>query len=400
MKAVWVVGLGVLAVVRWVQGYEYLDRTNENATQPLLVNLTLIQSAVEKGAVCLDGTPGAYYLHPGSGSGANSWLIELEGGGWCNDITSCVDRKQTRRGSSNYMDKQLQFTGILSNKPEENPDFYNWNRVRIRYCDGASFAGEGYDEAAGLYFRGQRLYSAAMEDLMSKGMRSANQVLLSGCSAGGLATVLHCDEFRALFPEETEVKCLIDAGLFLDATDVAGGHTLRSFYEGVVTLQGVAKNLPATCTAKMNATLCFFPQNLLANIQTPTFILNTAYDVWQIHQSLAPGKADPKGYWQACKADYTKCNGDQINFLQGFRNEMLNATEGFLKSKHNGLFINSCFAHCQSEKQDTWYGDNSPSIQNKGIAKSVGDWYFDRAEVKAIDCPYPCDTTCHNIVSS
>ena len=27
---------------------------------------------------------------------------------------------------------------------------------------------------------------------------------------------------------------------------------------------------------------CFFPQNVVANIQTPTFILNTAYDVWQV----------------------------------------------------------------------------------------------------------------------
>ena len=27
---------------------------------------------------------------------------------------------------------------------------------------------------------------------------------------------------------------------------------------------------------------CFFPQNLVANIQTPLFILNTAYDSWQV----------------------------------------------------------------------------------------------------------------------
>ena len=25
-------------------------------------------------------------------------------------------------------------------------DFFNWNRVRIRYCDGASFNGAGQDE--------------------------------------------------------------------------------------------------------------------------------------------------------------------------------------------------------------------------------------------------------------
>lgn len=42
------------------------------------------------------------------------------------------------------------------------------------------------------------------------------QALLSGCSAGGLASILHCDEFRDLFPRTTKVKCLSDAGLFLD----------------------------------------------------------------------------------------------------------------------------------------------------------------------------------------
>jgi len=33
-----------------------------------------------------------------------------------------------------------------------------------------------YIQAAGLYFRGQRIWLAAMEDLMSKGMHNADQV--------------------------------------------------------------------------------------------------------------------------------------------------------------------------------------------------------------------------------
>lgn len=44
---------------------------------------------------------------------------------------------------------------------------------------------------------------------------------------------------------------------------------------------------------------------------------------------------------------------------------MLNAVEVFSKSNENGLFINSCFAHCQSERQDTWYADASPRIGDK-----------------------------------
>eukprot|EP00268_Persea_americana_P006537 TRINITY_DN1235_c0_g1_i2.p1 TRINITY_DN1235_c0_g1~~TRINITY_DN1235_c0_g1_i2.p1 ORF type:complete len:136 (-),score=15.71 TRINITY_DN1235_c0_g1_i2:24-431(-) len=135
-----------------------------------------------------------------------------------------------------------------------------------------------------------------MEDLMSKGMRNANQALLSGCSAGGLATILHCDEFRELFPSNIKVKCLSDAGLFLDAIDISGGRTLRSMFEGVVNFQGVGKNLPKTCTDHMDPTSCFFPQNSVANIRTPIFLLNAAYDAWQVQASLAPSAADPHGF--------------------------------------------------------------------------------------------------------
>jgi hypothetical protein len=44
-----------------------------------------------------------------------------QGGGWCNNVRTCVYRKKTRRGSSLFMEKEIPFTGILSNKPEENP---------------------------------------------------------------------------------------------------------------------------------------------------------------------------------------------------------------------------------------------------------------------------------------
>ncbi|KAJ8475692.1 hypothetical protein OPV22_019419 [Ensete ventricosum] len=399
--------LGLLTALGVAAGYQLRKRPGGSGTvkgsvapsgaPPLLVNLTLIPSAAAQGAVCLDGTVPGYHLHPGFGSGANSWVVNLEGGGWCNNGATCRFSKNTIHGSSNYMEKQVQFSGISSNKPEENPDFYNWNRVYVRYCDGASFTGEGYDAKRNLYFRGQRIWSAVMEELMSKGMRSAEQALLSGCSAGGLASILHCDEFRALFPQSTKVKCLADAGFFLDAVDVGGGRSLRSFYQGVATLHGVASTLPKSCTSRMDATSCFFPENIVPNITTPTFILNAAYDVWQIQRSLAPGKADPTDYWKACKFNHLKCDSKQIQFLQGFRNEMLNALQGFSQSTKNGLFINSCFAHCQAYNQDTWYGDDSPTIGKKRIATSVGDWYFERSKERAIDCAYPCDNTCHHL---
>lgn len=366
--------------------------------RPLYVGLTLISGAANKGAVCLDGTVPGYHFSRGWGSGANSWLVHLEGGGWCNSIRTCVYRKTTKRGSSNYFEKQLAFTGILSNRPQENPDFFNWNRVKIRYCDGASFTGDSEDKAHNLQFRGQKIWLAAIDELMGKGMRYAKQALLSGCSAGGLASILHCDEFGRLFSRNTKVKCFADAGMFMDARDVSGGHTLRDMYRGVVTLQGAGKNLPRSCRNHLDPTSCFFPQNVITGLRTPMFLLNTAYDSWQILASLAPPSADRRGTWKACQKNPANCSPSQMNFLQAFRNQMLNSIKRFSMSKQNGLFINSCFAHCQSERQDTWFADNSPLLGNKAIALAVGDWFYDRSAVKLSDCPYPCDKTCHNLI--
>ncbi|GFY89122.1 pectinacetylesterase family protein [Actinidia rufa] len=272
-------------------------------------------------------------------------------------------------------------------------DFFNWNRVKLRYCDGASFAGDSEDKAAQLQFRGQRIWSVAMEDLMSKGMRNANQALLSGCSAGGLAAILHCDEFRYLFPRRTKVKLSGVAELMYPV-----GTPLEIFSAVWLPCRGCERILPYTCTNHLDPTSCFFPENLIANVKTPLFILNAAYDSWQVQASLAPASADPHGNWHDCKMNNVRCSSSQIQFLQGFRNHMLYAVKRFSMSRQNGLFINSCFAHCQTERQDTWFADDSPVIGNKGIALAVGDWYFDRSGIKAIDCPYPCDRTCHNLV--
>ncbi|RCV25275.1 hypothetical protein SETIT_5G153700v2 [Setaria italica] len=368
----------------------------------VMVPITILKSAVSEGAVCMDGTPPAYNLDPGSGAGSRSWIVNLEGGAWCNSARTCRLSKGTGRGSSDHMDKAIPFTGIMSSSRAVNPDFYNWNRVKIRYCDGGSFAGDAYNKESGIYFRGQRIWNAVIRHLLSMGMSSADQVLLTGCSSGGLAVVLHCDQLRAFFPPgtTTTVKCLSDGGLYLDAVDISGGRSLRSYFGEIVAMQGIAQSLPPACTARLDATSCFFPQNIIDSVKTPMFILNAAYDVIQISLSLAPNRADPSGSWRACKSNRSACNASQMNVLQGFRDQMVSSVQGFSRSRSNGLFISSCFAHCQSEQLGTWniVPGGSPTIQNKGIAKSVGDWYYNRAEVRAIDCRYPCDKTCHHIM--
>ncbi|CAL9772891.1 unnamed protein product [Musa acuminata subsp. burmannicoides] len=364
------------------------------------VPMTVLKGAVAEGAVCLDGSAPAYNLAPGSGSGANNWLLFVEGGGWCSTVEECLARKNTFRGSSDHMPPQS-FSGMLGGVQQSNPDFYNWNRVKIRYCDGASFTGdtEKVDPATGLHFRGARVWRAIMKDLLAKGMNKAQKALLGGCSAGGLTTILHCDNFRSLLPASATVKCFSDAGYFIDAKDISGADSIQSFYGDVVKLHGSANNLPSSCTSRLPANKCFFPQNVVATMKTPLFILNAAYDQWQIDHILVPSSSDPKNTWGDCKLDIKKCSSDQLQKLQGFRTTFLNALPG-AGSSSTGLFILSCHTHCLSGDADIWYSDDSPKIDNTPIGKAVGDWYFGRSSaVRKIDCPYPCNSSCRKVAT-
>ncbi|XP_031252579.1 pectin acetylesterase 5-like, partial [Pistacia vera] len=351
-------------------------------------------------AVCLDGSLPGYHFQKGFGSGSNNWLLHLEGGGWCNSVASCLSRKTTPLGSSNFMEQQVRFAGILSSDTSQNPVFFNWNKVKIRYCDGASFAGHPDSELKNgteLFFRGQLIWEAFMDELLSLGMSNAKQALLSGCSAGGLATFIHCDEFRDRLPKHVTVKCLADAGFFLDEPDILGNRTIRSFYYDVVDLQGVAKSLNMDCLSRMESFKCFFPQEFVKNIRTPVFIVNPAYDFWQIRNILVPDASDPRGKWRPCKLNIHSCNPHQLEILQGYRSSMLKALSESQQIQGGGMFINSCFIHCQTWMAETWHSPNSPRINNKTIAESVSDWYFDRRAVTQIDCPYPCNPTCYNM---
>ncbi|XP_024015565.1 pectin acetylesterase 5 isoform X1 [Eutrema salsugineum] len=407
-----------------------VDRSPPVASPNVLVKLKLSSKAQERGAFCLDGSLPGYHFHRGSGSGSNSWLLHLEGGGWCNTIASCSARAMTKLGSSKYFEDEVAFQGVLSSDPSQNPEFFNWNRVKIRYCDGASFAGHPeaeFKNETRLFFRGQLIWEAIMDELLSMGMSDAKQAILTGCSAGGLATLIHCDYFRDHLPKDAAVKCVSDGGFFLNVPDVLGNPTMRSFYHDVVNLQGVNKSLDRSCVVKTEPSKCMFPQEFLNNIRTPVFLVNAAYDFWQVRVTkpsrrtfdlfpfdscmmlylyiatfqiqnvLVPASADPDRSWAKCRLNIKECDAAQMKVLHGFRSSLMDAIGKFHQNKVGGMFIDSCFSHCQTFMSMTWHSPTSTRIENKTIAESVGDWYFNRKPVKLIDCPYPCNPSCYNL---
>ncbi|CAL4960046.1 unnamed protein product [Urochloa decumbens] len=297
-------------------------------TQP-----TLVAGAQEKGAVCLDGTPPAYYLQKGFGSGSQSWMVFLE----------------------------ISTTGI-------------------------KFL---YIIAMGHHFLGTRRVKQRMEpNCISEDCAPGKQLSLNSCKKEW--TLLNRPYLQAV-----SVKCLADGGFFLDAEDLSGERFMRSVFNGVVQLQNVCEVLPEECLEEKDPTECFFPAGLIKSICTPTFIVNSEYDYWQIQNVVAPVGSYPGDTWLHCRDNIRSCSSQQIDLLHGFRQKLIHELKAAKDKEDWGMFIDSCFTHCQTQSSGTWHSPTSPRLGYKTVAEAVGDWYFGRRrEVKQIDCEYPCNPTC------
>ena len=74
----------------------------------------------------------------------------------------------------------------------QNPLMHNWNHIYVRYCDGAYYSGDRLEprtiDGKEVFFRGRYITEAIFTDLAPK-LATATDVVLSGCSAGAIASM-------------------------------------------------------------------------------------------------------------------------------------------------------------------------------------------------------------------
>jgi hypothetical protein len=102
--------------------------------------------------------------------------------------------------------------GLLGNDTANT--FNDWNAVFIMYCDGSSLTSYREAPLGGLHYRGRPILDGVVNELLhTHGMKSATDVILSGTSAGGMATYTHAELFRALLPS-AKMVAIPDAGFW------------------------------------------------------------------------------------------------------------------------------------------------------------------------------------------
>ena len=263
--------------------------TDEATNTPM--TLYKLDKAAKAGAVCLDGSPPAYYHRPGIGPNERSWIIHFNGGAWCFDANACVERSHGSLGSTKKLPKSPPIIqGINSPNPTVNPDFYDWNLVWVVYCDGASFTGNrekpitSKSSGQSIYLRGKRVLNAIINDLLyNRDFKSAESVILTGSSAGSMAAIFQADYIASKFPPTVPVRVLADAGFFIDTSSI-GGKNLQVAFKKVYEMQNASAGLNQACVRhlKDEPWRCFLPSVASLYVKTPMYVLNSAYDIWAL----------------------------------------------------------------------------------------------------------------------
>ena len=377
------------------------------------MELTLLDAP---GARCLDGSPAGFYHRRGR---QDRWVLYLEGGGWCYTPAQCRHRARNEHtGSSLEWPRTWAGAkfGPLSDSATINPEFHDASHVFVKYCDGASFAGNSDLETHGmtLFFRGRRILASVLSHLQQAkyglGASVGTELLLAGCSAGGLAVILNADRVRLLLPPTvTKFKAVAGSGFFVHAPNAAGDDIIGWQMRQVYFMQNLSATLSVGCQRSQplgEEWRCVMAPYAVAHVRTPLFVIDSTIDKWQLlctHNARALPQDSYTSYMAACGtlwphdlfspclsgwdasliADCTAERAGSIrDFATAFSAQI--ASTGLLGARRphgphellphgllpHGLFLTTCDSHCGLQYAD-WFEARLSPVAGSGAASGA-----------------------------
>ena len=367
------------------------------AERPAVQDFIDTEYATKYGAYCLDGSIPDFYYRSGVGDGINKYQIYLQGGGWCKSIQNCVNRTISNLGSiyslgtSKYDNKYWNLSSepgapYLSSQQSLNPLTFSWNTIFIRYCDGFSFSSNNdtiykYNDTINLYFRGWRNLNGVLNKLVSSyNLSTATDVILSGCSAGGLSVFFHNNYIYQFISklkngESFKFMAMVDAGYFMQNVHVQSEMTF------VYNYGNVTDGLNQQCLNyykqnDLDITQCLYAFNIAPFINTKMFSLQSQYDMIQIEKMNLTGNV-------------TAINQYGQNLTYWYIERYINTGN----NNHYGWLV-SCYQHCTQNPNEIW---DKIIINGYTVSDAQIDVWYDNATYGQLlfqNNTYPCDACC------
>jgi hypothetical protein len=281
-------------------------------------------------------------LSQGSGEGKNQFYLFQEGGGFCASLDDCLQRSRSDLGSSleQYgwhsnitLDRKSDDSGF-NRDATLNPLLHSWTHVYLPYCDGAYFSGSNHSNTivngTNLYFHGKDIMDAVLRELESKhGLRNSTDVLLGGCSAGGMAVFDHLDWVaqHPAIPRSARIAGFPISGWTMD---VPLFSSKKAF---VYQQSNVSSMLSPACVRDQEALgtphKCLISDINAPYLETPVFVFHSKYDAANLL-----GTFNPPCKKASCAVPYGE------NMTRSVREKLWRVSD-----LHGG-FLDGCYHHC------------------------------------------------------
>ncbi|KAL0490366.1 notum [Acrasis kona] len=218
-------------------------------------------------------------------------------------------------------------------------------------------------------------------------LKKASEVVVSGGSAGGIATFLHSG-FIADYLQGVRVVSAPDAGFLPVDQNSAVAKSLNWLVENM-NISGTSDYLKECISKSPKNKLwqCMSGTYLYSKMKMPTFISNSALDSWQLTNIAGLGKE--------CIKTPSKCMSKLTDWQKHFMN-VLNNTLGSNPNSYNGInggYNPSCIQHEQLQNGHVY---SKQEIKGHTLRDTFGSWFHNDKKVPRwnIDVPYPNNPSC------
>jgi len=264
-----------------------------------------------------------------------------------------------------------------------------------------------------VYTRGNYILEGVIRDLRYQNggpFVNPSHVVVSGGSAGGLATFLHVHQFREALPiGKVKMAAIVDGGFFpeyprksLLRTECK--KTFAQKMKKIYHLTQAMAGLPQACIAAQGKTgkntfhRCMFASNVIRTVPVPLFVINSKYDLVHILHII--------GY------SLQETGQDKVREVNAYganiTSQVLQAVRKHQKKggifRQSGAFLDSCERHTTGTDVDYanvnvggtavnealfhWTKQVFGSSSNNGSGGGTGRKFW------VSDAPYPCSTGC------
>ena len=173
-----------------------------------------------------------------------------------------------------------------------------------------------------------------------------------------MACYLKCEFVSTYFAKYSiPVKCICDAGLFLDVDTVTGaGNVMQTRYHDIANVMESKPGLSPSCLkGEQTWQQCMFSEYSLKHNPVPTFVINSLYNFgeWAMLSpqypagTFPPDTGTPPPDWIKCypsngalsPTSYKLCNATQKTLIQGFRKQVSVQLEGAANLQSRGVLL-------------------------------------------------------------